>query len=256
MKSLFAFTKKELLEQLRSGKLAILGIIFLIIGIMNPAVAKMTPWMLEMLADSLQENGISVTEVTVSAMDSWVQFYKNIPIGLIAFILMQSSIFTKEYESGTLILSLTKGLLRSKVVISKATVLTSLWSIYYWLCFAVTYVYNAYFWDNSIAQNLAFSAVSMWIFGIFAIALLMLFSTIASSSSYVLLGCAGVIITSYLLGFIPKISKFIPTALTDGNSLIYGKIAANEYTAALIITAVLSLINLGVCIPIFNKKKL
>ena len=39
--------------------------------------------------------------------------------GLIAFVLLQSSIFTREYTSGTLTLSLTKGLARYKVVLSK-----------------------------------------------------------------------------------------------------------------------------------------
>ena len=123
MRSLLAFIKKEVLEQLRSGKLMILGLLFVMIGVMNPAVAKLTPWLLEFMADTLEESGMIVTTVTVSAMDSWVQFFKNMPIGLIAFILLQASIFTKEYSSGTLVLSLTKGLERFKVVVSKIAVL-------------------------------------------------------------------------------------------------------------------------------------
>ena len=50
---MIAFWKKEWLEQLRSGKLIILGILFVLFGIMNPAVAKLTPWLLEAMADSL-----------------------------------------------------------------------------------------------------------------------------------------------------------------------------------------------------------
>ena len=96
MKALIAFTKKELLEQVRSGKLLFLTILFVLFGIMNPAIAKLTPWLMETLADSLAESGMIVTEVTVSAMDSWVQFFKNIPIALIAFALMESGIFTRE----------------------------------------------------------------------------------------------------------------------------------------------------------------
>lgn len=105
MKSLLAFIKKETMEQFRSGRLMILGILFVLLGVMNPAVAKITPWLLEILADSLAESGMTVTPVTVSAMDSWVQFFKNMPLGLIVFVLLQSSIFTKEYQSGTLVLS-------------------------------------------------------------------------------------------------------------------------------------------------------
>ena len=77
MKSLLAFIKKETMEQFRSGRLMILGILFVLLGVMNPAVAKITPWLLEILADSLAESGMTVTPVTVSAMDSWVQFFKS-----------------------------------------------------------------------------------------------------------------------------------------------------------------------------------
>ena len=168
MKSLLAFMKKEWMEQVRSGRLLILVIIFILLGIMNPAVAKLTPWLLEMMADSLKASGMTVTAVTVSAMDSWVQFFKNAPMGLIAFILLESSIFTKEYHSGTLVLALTKGLDRHKVVISKAIILTLLWTVCYWFCFTITFGYNTYFWDNSIAQNLFFFChllVAVWIIG-------------------------------------------------------------------------------------------
>ena len=181
MKSLIAFIKKEIVEQLRCGRLIILGMMFVVLGIMNPAVAKLTPWLLEVMADSLAESGMSVTSVTVSAMDSWVQFFKNMPLGLIAFVLLQSSIFTKEYSSGTLVLSLTKGLERFKVVIAKTLLLIVVWTIGFWLCFGITYGYNAYFWDNSVAQNLIFSVVCWWLFGVLVISLIILFSKSKSS---------------------------------------------------------------------------
>ncbi|MBR4933213.1 MAG: ABC transporter permease subunit, partial [Clostridia bacterium] len=157
MKSLISFVKKEFLEQARSGRMMILFILFVLFGIMNPAVAKLTPWLLEVMSDSLAASGMIITEVTVTALDSWVQFFKNIPMALIVFVLIESSIFTKEYSSGTLVLSLTKGLERYKVVLAKATVMYSLWTAFYFICFGITYVYNAYFWDNSIAQSLTAS---------------------------------------------------------------------------------------------------
>lgn len=256
MRSLIAFMKKDFLEQLRSGRLMILGLIFAVLGIMNPAVAKLTPWLLEMMADTLAESGMTVTEVTVSAMDSWVQFYKNLPIGLIAFVLMQSSILTKEYSSGTLIMSLTRGLERFKVVLSKSIVLALLWTVYYWLCFAITYGYNAYFWDNSIAKSLGFSAVCWWLFGSFVLSLCILFSSLARSATDVLLGTGGVVLASYLMGLIPKISKYMPTALAEGNPLIYGIKDTSAYFAAVIITALVSLACFAASIPVFNKKLL
>ena len=83
MKSFIAFLKKEVFECIRSGELTFFCILFLIFGIMNPAIAKLTPWMLETLSDSLAEQGMMVTEVTVNALTSWTQFFKNIPIQVI-----------------------------------------------------------------------------------------------------------------------------------------------------------------------------
>lgn len=253
---MIAFLKKELLEQIRSGKLLFLGILFVLFGVMNPAVAKLTPWLLETLSDSMAEGGMTITIGEVTALDSWVQFFKNIPMALIAFVLMEGSIFTREYSSGTLLLSLTKGFARYKVVATKALVLTALWSLGYWLCFGITYGYNAYFWDNSVAQNLLFSVLCWWLFGLWVIALLVLFSSLAKENIGVLLGTGGVVLTCSLFSFIPKVQKFLPTQLTDGNSLIYGAIEMDKYVPALVIAGAMTLVCFVASIPIFNKKQL
>lgn len=253
---MIAFLKKEFWEQLRSGKMMFLGILFVLFGIMNPATAKLTPWLLETLADSLAQSGMTITVAEVSAMDSWVQFFKNIPMALIAFVLMESSTFTREYQSGTLLLSLTKGLARYKVVIAKTLVLTVLWTLGYWLCFGITYGYNAYFWNNSVAQNLMYSAICWWVFGLWVVSLLILFSTLAGENTGVLVGTGGVVLASSLLSFFPKLQKFLPTLLTDGNSLIYGAAEASKYTPALLVAAGMALTCFAASIPIFNKKQL
>lgn len=129
--------KKEYLEAARTGKIMILILLFVIFGIMNPAIAKLTPWMMEMLSNSMEESGLIVTNVQVNVLTSWTQFFKNIPIAMIAFALIFSNIFTKEYESGTLLLVLAKGLPRYKVVLVKLMLLLSLWTVGYGICFAI-----------------------------------------------------------------------------------------------------------------------
>ena len=256
MRSFVAFLKKELLESLRRGRVLFLGILFVCFGIMNPAIAKLTPMLLDMLAEDLAAGGMAVTQVTADALASWTQFFKNIPMALIAFVLLESSIFTKEYRSGTLILSLTKGLSRWKVVVSKTAVLTLLWTAGYWLCYGITYAYNAYYWDNSVAQSLAFSAVVWWVFGLWVIALTVLFSSLSSANTGVLVGTGGVVLASSLAGMIPKLSKYLPTMLTDGNSLIYGTKTPEDYTAALIVACVTAAVSFAVSLTLFNKKQL
>ena len=88
MKQLSAFLKKEVLEQIRTGKFVIITILFCIFGIMNPAIAKLTPAMMSLLSEQLEESGLIVNDITVDASVSWQQFYKNMPIALIIFIVL------------------------------------------------------------------------------------------------------------------------------------------------------------------------
>ena len=103
MTQLMAFTKKEFMEVIRTGKFLILTVLFIIFGVMNPAFAKLTPWMMEAFSESLKGSGLTVTEAKVDALTSWTQFYKNVPMALIVFLLMFSGILAVEYQKGTLI---------------------------------------------------------------------------------------------------------------------------------------------------------
>ena len=256
MKSFTAFFKKEVLEGIRSGKILILGIIFLILGIMNPAIAKLTPWMLEMLSDSLAESGMTVTDVTVNALTSWTQFFKNIPMALIAFVLLYGTVFAKEYQSGTLVLILTKGLSRYKTVLSKSALMLILWTLGYWSCFAVTYAYNAYFWDNSIATGLMPATLNWWLFGLWVICLTVLFSTVFKSYSGVLLGTGLSVLLVYLISFLPEIKAYAPTSLMNSSALLVGAEKAEIYLKSIITTISTAILAITSSIFIFNKKQL
>ena len=256
MKSFLAFNKKEYLEATRTGKIFILILLFVLFGIMNPAIAKLTPWMMEMFADTMAESGLIVANVQVDAMTSWTQFFKNIPIALIAFVLIFSDIFTKEYKSGTLLLVLTKGLSRYKVVLAKTALLSSLWTFGFCLCFAITYGYNAYFWDNGVADNLFSSAAVWWLFGVWVICLVVLFSSLLQNNTGVSLCTGGVVLSAYLLSIIPKAKVYSPTMLMDAYPLLIGAESVDTYIKAVIITAVSGAICIAVSVPVMNKKQL
>ena len=256
MRTFLAFLKKEYTESVRNGKLLLLLILFGAIGIMNPAVAKLTPWLLETMSESLEESGMTVTAVTVDALTSWTQFFKNVPMALIALVLMYGGIFTKEYERGTLVLMLTKGLSRYKIVLAKAILLLSLWTFGYFLCFGVTYGYNAYFWDNSVAKNLMPAVLNQWLFGLWVLCLTVIFSVFAKSSAAVLIGTGGAALASYILTFFPKAKPFSPASLMNSAAMLAGAESAGEYAKAAVLTSVLCVIFIALSIPIFNKKEI
>lgn len=256
MKPLLAFMKKEYLETVRTSKFIILMLLFVLFGIMNPAIAKLTPWMMEMLSDAMAESGLLVTKIQVDAMTSWTQFFKNIPMALIAYVLIFSDIFTKEYKSGTLLLVLTKGLPRYKVVLAKTVLLLSFWTFGYGLCFAITYGYNAYFWDNGIAHNLFPSVAIWWLFGVWVICLIVLFSSLLQNNTGVSLCIGGTVLLAYLLGILPKVQAYSPTMLMDSSSLLMGTEEIGTYIKAIVVTAVLCIVCVAVSIPVINKKQL
>ena len=256
MKQFVAITKKEWMEQIRTGKLWIVLAIFVIFGIMNPAIAKLTPWLFELLSDSMAEQGITITAVSVDALTSWAQFYKNISIGIIVFVIMYAGILTTEYQKGTLILMLTKGLARYQVILSKGTIMMVIWTLCYWSCFGITYGYNAYFWDNSIARNLGFSGCCVYMFGVFLIAIVLLASSLFHTSTAALLMTGGIAASSYLLSMVPTFTKYLPTTLLNAGTMLNGVSVVSDYTAALIITFALSMVSFVISILFFNHKRL
>lgn len=253
---MITFLKKEWMEAARTGRLGILMLVFVLFGIMNPALAKLTPWMMELMADSLEKAGFMLIDINIDAMTSWTQFYKNIPMGLLIFVLMCSGIFTAEYQKGTLIPVVTKGFARKKIAAAKALMLMGMWTALYVLSYGITYGYNAYFWDNRIAEHLTFAAACFWLFGIWVLALLVLFSSAAKTNIQVLAGTGAAAFGSYLIGLFPKVSRFLPTKLMDGMLLLQGAAKPEDYIPAIAAAAVTAVLAVVLSLICFDRKQL
>lgn len=256
MRQLLAFTKKEWMELSRSGKLLILLVIFFLFGIMNPAIAKLTPWMYEIMAESLQENGLIVQEIKVDAMTSWIQFYKNVPIGLIIFVILFGSTLTGEYQSGTLICVLTKGLVRWKVLGAKGISMLGMWTICYWLCFGVTCGYNDFFWGNRDVPSVFFGAVCIYLLGVWCLALILLMSALFRSTTSVLLAVGGVYAGCYVLSLFPKLNEYMPTGLMSSGQLLGGIVTTGDFIKAIVVTCVSSAAAVIVGVIVFNRREI
>lgn len=256
MKSCMAFFEKECMEIIRSGKLFLLTIIFILFGIMNPAMAKLTPWIMEVAAESLEGTGLLVTEVTVDAMTSWTQYYKNVPLAIIIFLLMFSSILTLEYQKGTLVNMVTRGLARWKIVAAKTLTVILLWTVLYWLCFGITYGYNSYFWDNRIAENIFFAAFCLYLLGIWLYSLVMLFSVLTSTGSAVVLLTGAVFGGAYILSLVTKLKEYLPVKLMEALGLLSGMEGTADYGAAVAVCCVWTVMDIAAAILLFNRKRI
>ena len=256
MSTLIACAKKEWMAQRRTGKFFIVAGIFFLFGIMNVAVAKLTPMLLEAMSETLESSGMVITITDASVLDSWVQFFKNLPMAIIAFVLLESGIFTGEYRSGTLILSLTKGLARSKVLITKVITLIFLWTVGYFLCFAVTYFGSLLLWENTSVPELGLAVFYWWLFGIWIIGLICLFSTVFRANIGVLMGIGGVTFLCIMLSLIPKSEQFLPTGLTGATYLMYETADHSNLLTSAWITLGLIVVQFIVSIRLFNKKEI
>lgn len=256
MRSLAAFTRKEFLESVRTGKLMVLLLIFVLFGIMNPAIAKLTPWLMETMAENMEETGLIVSATEVNAMSSWMQFYKNVPMALLVFAVLTGGIFTGEYERGTLIHMVTKGLERWKVLAAKTAALLVFWSGGYWGMYGITWGYTAYFWDSSEVIHEFFGAFGVYLLGIWMISLILLGSCAFRSGAAPLGTAGGGFVLSYLLGMVPAVREYVPTQLLSGSSLLSGAAAPEEFAAAMLVTSLLALFNFGVALLCFNRKAL
>lgn len=254
MRTAVAFLKKEWMEYYRTGKLIIIVVIFALFGLMNPAIAKLTPFLMEQLA-SMEDSGMVITVSTVDASMSWMQFYKNIPMALVVMLLLFGGILTNELQKGTLIPVLTKGLSRWKVLLTKGINLILIWTGGYWLCYGITYFYSDYYWDNSIMSNLFFTAFCYWLFGMMIMALMTLFSAMTTSFGGVVLGVGVIYFAMTLLGMIPKISSYLPIYLTSTSELLTGG-NTGDYVTAIIITFVITIGAVIAGCMVFNKREI
>ena len=256
MKGFTAFFAKETKEFIRTKRMMIILGVFLLVGIMNPAITLLTPKLMNLMADDYAAMGITLTEISVSALDSWAQFAKNLSTALIVFLIMLSGIYTSEYSKGTLIPLLTKGLSRTSVVLSKLGVMLLTWTAGLWLCFGVTYAYNSWYWDNSVARELPFACFLWWLFGVMIICTIVFFSSLAKTGSQVLLGTGGIYIVMALIGMYGKAKKYLPSFLTDSVPLFKGEREPSEYVYAIAITAVISVVMVIAALPLTNKRQL
>ena len=257
MRQFSAFIKKEWMEQSRTNKLLILGIASVVFGIMSPAVAKLTPVIFEAMSESLSDQGISSIQLgEVTAITSWQQFYKNISTLMIVFVIMASGTLTNEYQKGTLVNIVTKGMPRYKILVSKLLVQVALWTLSYFITFFTTYIYTVYYWDNSVVKHCFLASLLPYLFGLWLIALIFLASALSNTNISVLLFVGGAVALCYLIGIAPNLKEYLPTTLlTAGNLLAEGNVPA-DFIKSLIVTVATTILALPLSVLAFNKKNL
>lgn len=254
MNGLIVFTKKEIMEQIRSYKALVLLAVLFLFGMMSPLFAKITP---EILAN-LPMQGVTITVPEPTVLDAWAQFFKNMSqMGLIVLLLIFGRTLSQEISKGTLVIPLSKGLSRQAVIGAKYLASVVTWTVGYVLAALTSCGYTLYLFGRFAEPNLLFALFCLWLFGVFLLAILLLASTIAPGSYGGLLITAAILGILLILNVFPMIQRWNPITLAAQNDLLLKNAAAAEDIASAVWTALAStLVCLGLSAALFQKKKL
>jgi ABC-2 type transport system permease protein len=254
MRGFFAFTKKELIEQLRTSKCLILLAVFFLFGMISPLLAKLMPDILS----GVELQGMQIVIPDPTVMDAYGQFFKNCTqMGILALLLVFGSTLSNELLRGTLINILAKGLPRHTVILSKFLAAVILWSLSLSIAAFVNYGYTVYLFKESGVRNLVFSIFCLWLFGCFVLALVLLSSAIVAGNFGGLIVTALCIVVMFIIDLFPDSSKYNPITLASENmALLSGEQTVSGLTVTVMITGGLLIFSLVGAIVFFQKKSL
>jgi ABC-2 type transport system permease protein len=254
MRGYLAFTKKELMEQLRTYKWLIVFSVFFLFGMMSPLLAKLMPE----IVSGMGIEGMQIVIPEATAVDAYGQFFKNInQMGILVLLLVFGGSLSNELMRGTLINVLAKGLPRHSVILSKYSAAVVLWTTGYLVAAATNFGYTAYLFQENAVQNLVFSLFCLWLFGCFLIALIFLSSTLTTGNFGGLILSAIALVIMLMINMIPKAEKFNPITLASKNiALLTGEQGVDGLLLTVWITAILIIGCLIISIVVFSKKKL
>ena len=254
MRIFLSLLKKEAIEGARTKKMISTFILFLLIGLISPLTAKLTP----MILQSIATGNIDINVAPPSEIDSWTQFFKNISqIGMFGLAIILSTQMANEFQKGTLINLLSKGLPRYQVVLSKIFYNFILWFIAYFCSFILTYFYTKYFFGISFPiRNILMAALLPFVFGLFLISLEILAGVISGNVIGTLILTSAGIVIQLILSIRDEIVKYMPIALIGKPVNLIKGIGYDDYYVPIITGSILLILCIVISIAVINKKQI
>lgn len=249
------FLRKELREAMRSKRLLVVAVVFLVLGIISPVAAKYTPELLKALGTG--QTGVQIVVPTPTVADAIAQYLKNVAgTGIFVAILLPMGMVAREKERGTAAFVLTKPLSPEAFLAAKVVSLLAMLAIGVALAAAATYLYTAILFEPIAAGSFIVCTLlvllSLVVYGL----LTFLGSTIASSQlPAVGIGLAAWVVIS-LIGIIPGAAQYTPAGLIDAASALAQGATPAHLAASLIGNAALCAIVITLAWLVFRRQEL
>jgi ABC-2 type transport system permease protein len=235
---LWVVLRKELMEQWRSYRLLIVGVVLLLFGLASPLLAKYTPEILRLALPEGEEILGLIPPPTVA--DAVSQYLKNITqFGVLLAVLMAMGAVALEKDKGTAGLMLVKPIPRGIFLSAKFVALGLTFAAGILLAAVAGYYYTLLLFEPlSLAAWLGLNGLLL-IFILVYVALTLLCSTLTESQ--VLSGglALGFVVVLSGLGAVPRLGDYLPGQL---NAWAAGLFTANGEPAWIALAVSLGLI--------------
>ena len=215
--------RKELLEAWRSQRFLVVGVVFLLLGIISPVGAKYLPELLKTLGTGQQ--GVQVIVPTPTVNDAITQFLKNVAgTGVFVALLLPMGAVAREKEQGTASFVLTKPVSRQSFLAAKALALFAVLTVGVALATVAAYFYTALlFQPISVGAFLSCAALVLLSLLVFASFTFLGSALLQAPLAAIGIGAGAWVILS-LLGILPNVSQYTPAGLvTAAGDVALGK---------------------------------
>ena len=220
-----AALRKEWLEQWRTYRLLVVGVVLVAFGLLSPLIAKYMPEIIKLLP-----NGEAISQLipTPTVMDAVTQYLKNIgQFGVILALLLTMGAVAQEKDKGTAAMMLVKPLPRLTFLVAKFTALALTFGVAITLAGAGCYYYIwLMFGALNVGHWLALNGLILVVVLVY-VALTLFFSVVTKSQVAAGGLSLGVLFILALIGSIPGLGEYLPGQLiTWGGGLMAGNTEA------------------------------
>ncbi len=210
MAGAWVLLRKELLEQWRTLRLPLVAIVFVLIGLSSPVLARFTPEILKAVGGNL----IPIVVPTPTAADAVDQLAKNLTqLGAFVAILLAAGIVASEVDRGTAAFILVRPVGRAGFLLAKLAAIGVTLAVATSLAVAGAWFYTLVLFEPLPVPGTIAAGVLDWLFLMAWAAITFLGSTLTRSA----LAAAGLGIVALigvgLLSIVPALSTWLPVGL-------------------------------------------
>lgn len=248
-----AALRKEWLEQVRTRRLLVAGVVLVMFGMLSPVLAKLTPEMLKLIPGG---EGFAGLVPPPTLLDAVAQYIKNVSqFGVLLALLLSMGAIAQEKEKGTAAMMLVKPLPRGSFLLSKFVALSLNLLVGMLIAAVAGYYYTVFLFEAPDLGAWLLMNLLLWIYLLVWVAITLLFSTLVRSQAAAAGMSFGVILLFSILSVFPGIARLLPSRLLDwGASLFLPEIIPGQ--AALAVSLGLIVVSLAAAWLVFRKQEL